>query len=173
MSSYDDDQPDRAGIDSPNATHFRPSEAPPDKQRRFRRLWGYNEGLQKSPTQYDRKEIWRRDRLATLDAIASGLELTDHQHERSRSILNETDVEDFDVSTVSLEVVAFAICIYVRNQAVRPEVPGSNKYIPMSDRDKNPDDIEEFARDLDVSQRRLADLLVQIESGVCTEGDDG
>jgi hypothetical protein len=151
-SNYDDGE-SRSRIESKNATYFRASEAPSGKERKFRRLWAYNEELKTSPNHSNREELWRRDRIATLDAISSTLELNDTQYDRALHVLQNLDAtEDMDGSYISLEAISFGICVVVYNRTIEQHSNSANKFIPSRDDELNPDRFCDMRDELGLSE---------------------
>ena len=114
--SYSDEQPSKAGIDSPNNTNFNPHEASADKQQKYSRLWYYNEDLKRDRNNVNSEEVRRRERNHILDAISSSLELPEHQHKEAQLILEQTNFNDeVEGRYLSIETYCFAICVLVWN----------------------------------------------------------
>jgi hypothetical protein len=163
MSDSYDDGDSRSRIESKNATYFRASEAPDDREKQFRRLWAFNEDLKTSHNHSNREELWRRDRIATLDAISSTLELNDTQYDRALNVLQSIDVtEDIDGPYISLESVAFAICAIVYNRTVDGYRNGANKFIPHRDPDHNPDRFSSLKDELELSDFLVGKAISQL-----------
>lgn len=163
MSSDYNDSESTNGTDGKNATYFRPTEAPPDKQSNYRRLWGYNEDLRTSPNNANKNEHWRRDRVAKLEAIASTLELNDTQKREAKHIMNNLDLtEDLEGRYSSLEEVSFAICAAVFNRTVQRRGKPEATFIPQASNAANPSRYVDLQQELGTSDQRLGVLISQI-----------
>jgi hypothetical protein len=162
-TNYEDRQPH--GTDSPNNTYFRASEAPPHKQRKFQRLWYYNEDLKVSPEQYSSEEIWRRDGLSVLDAIASTLDLTDAQKDRARAIVESTDItEESGGNYSSVEAYCFAACVVAFNDGSTSDSGVNRVYLPRRDDSKNPQHFVAAQKSVGLSKVEIAEAMESIKS---------
>lgn len=163
MSEDYDESESTNGVDGKNATYFRPTEAPSDQKAKYRRLWSYNEDLKRSPNQANKKEHWRRDRVAKLEAIASTLELNNTQKEEAKHVMDDLDVnEHLDGRYPSLEAVSFAVCAAVFNRTVQRLGNPQAAFIPQRDAELNPDRYNSLQADLEVSDYRLGTLIEQV-----------
>jgi hypothetical protein len=140
-------------IESPSATYFDPQEAPPGQRSKFKRLWRYNEDLQKhNTTQCDEKEVWRRERIRRFDVLVSRLPLTELQEKRARSMLERLDFDDYHEGRyLTLETYFFVLCVMIYN-----EIPGKSerKYLPSESRD-NPERFDNVADDYGIEFHQI------------------
>lgn len=161
---YSDEQPPKAGINSPNNTNFNPKEAPPDKRHKFEVLWFYNEDLKRDRTNIRSEEVRRREQSCILDAISSSLELPDYQHKEAQMVVEQTDfTNNVEGRYLSIETYCFAICVMVHNQA-RDRF--SRKYIPDKSDDSNPDIFVNFRGEADLSDYNIEQALDELDYGV-------
>lgn len=161
-ANYADRQPH--GADSPNETYFGASEAPSHKQRKFERLWYYNEDLKISPEQYNSEEIWRRDRLSVLDAIASTLDLTDAQKDRARAIVESTDItEQSGGNYSSVEAYCFAAYVVAFNDGSTSDRAVNRVYVPRRYDFKNPNHFVEARKSIGLSKAEVSEAIEAIK----------
>lgn len=159
--SYSEEQPPKSGIDSPNETHFHPSDAPPDKQRKARRLWFYNEDLKRDRSNTNAKEVRRREKNHLLDAISCSLELPEYQHKEAEKIVSQSNfTESVEGRYLSLEIYCFAVCILVHNQNVRKF---TSKFLPQKSDERNPDLIVRFRDEIEVTNEEISQALEELE----------
>jgi len=162
--SYSDEQPPKSGIDSPNDTHFHPSDAPEGKRRKARRLWFYNENLKRDRSNTNSKEVRRREKNHLLDAISCSLELPDYQHKEAEKIVEQSNFTDSVAGRyLSLETYCFAVCVLVHNQNVRDF---SNKYLPTKEDDLNPEFVIRVKEEIGISDDAISQALKELEYDV-------
>lgn len=165
--SYDDSHPQES-VASSNSTYFVPAEAPPDKRRRFKRMWYYNEDLKRSRKQFNSQQLRERDKAQLFDAIASSLELPRTMADEAKDILLSIDLTDaVDGQYTRLEVYCFAMCAFSYNQAQRSF---QDKYIPEKVTEKNPQRFEEVRSDIEASKRDVRQAIDELKALV---NDDG
>lgn len=162
-TDYDETIDERTGTDSPNNTHFSPSDASDARERKYQTLWGYNEEILESRNNVNSAEIWRRDRLATLDAIASSLSLSDAQHQRARHLLDTADLTDeVEGQYTSIEASCFGLCALVFNEDARPEREGSTTYFPAKRDESNPDHFVRVQSEVGLSDREVDQAMREL-----------
>ena len=161
MSSYNDEQPPKAGTNSPNETNFDPNDAPPDKQRKYRRLWYYNENLRRDRSNTNSTEVRRREQSHILDAISSSLELPEYQHKEAQKIVEQTNFTDsVEGQYLSIETYCFAICVLVWNQY------NSNVRRVVLPDTQNIEPFKSLKEELDISDAKLEQALEELEHDV-------
>lgn len=161
---YSDEQPPKAGINSPNNTNFTPKEAPADDQHKFEVLWFYNEDLKRDRTNFRSQEVRRREQNHILDAISSSVELPDYQHKEAQTIVEQTNfTKNVEGKYLSIETYCFAICIIVHNQALDRF---SQKYIPDKSDASNPDIFVNFRDEAKLSDYDIEQALNELGYGV-------
>jgi len=126
--------------DTKNATLIKPSDAPPDKQAKFRSFRAYNRGLWNGPKRENKKLVRRQDDLHRFDAIASTFDLTDYQKSRAREQFETIDLGHFNKSSESVDDVVWAVCVLVANE---DEMNGT-RYWPHPDAGDD-EQFEQFA----------------------------
>jgi hypothetical protein len=158
---YTDEQPPKAGIDSPNETNFNPNEAAPEKQRKYRRLWFYNENLRRDRNNTNSTEVRRREQNHILDAISSSLELPDYQHKEAQHIVEQTNFTDsVEGQYLSIETYCFAICVLVWN-----EYNSSVHRVVLPDT-QNIEPFKSLKEELGISDTKLEQALEELEHDV-------
>lgn len=157
---YSDEQPTKAGIDSPNSTNFSPSEAPSGQERKYQILWYYNEDLKRDRTNVRSQEVRRREQSSILDAISSSLELPDYQHKEAETLVEQTDfTNEVEGKYLSIETYCFAICVIVHNKALdRFE----QKYIPSKFDSANPNIFVRFREEANLTDRNIEQALKEL-----------
>jgi hypothetical protein len=160
--SYNDKQAKSIRIESPSATYFKPSEAPPDKQRKFRYLWRYNEGW-KSRSRMDSSQEWDTHRRRMLKNFASQLEFTERQRERAVTLFESIDMETpSKEQNTSLEAYTFCICALVANEDAEPHRPDSLLYLPSKADSNNPERFIELKDQLELTQHETKTAMNQL-----------
>lgn len=147
------------GSYSENSSYFNPNEASAEKQRKFKRLWYYNENLRKyNSNDTDDSEQWRRDRLSTVDTISSNLELPQFQRQEARNTVKDLDFREYiKGGYLSLELYSFVICAMIHNNYVNSL---SQKFLPTSN--NNPELFEQIVKDYDFSTVNISQGFSEI-----------
>lgn len=162
--SYSDSEPEKSGIDSPNATRFNPSDASNSSERKFKRLWFYNENLKRDRTNTNSSEVRRREQSHILDAISSSLELPSYQHTEARTVVTQTNfTEEVSGRYLSIETYCFGICVLIHNQNVRKF---QNKHLPEKSDSQNPDIFVNTMEEIDITDTELRQSLDELEKSV-------
>jgi hypothetical protein len=134
---------------SKSATYFKPSEG--YDEQKYKRLWGYNEGLLKARSRVDTAELYRRDRLAVLDALASTLGLSDSNRTQAEDIIENTDFRGHNDTSLTGNI--FAICALVYNH--QQKTFGGNIYLPSKSDEDQPVRFEELRTELSLSEEEI------------------
>lgn len=167
-SNYSDEQPAKSGTNSPSATDFDPNKASPKQQRKFSKLWYYNENLKRDRSNTNSEEVRRREQDHIIDAVSSSVELPDYQHKEAKNIVQRvTFTDEVERRYLSLETYCFAICVLVHNRRVRNP---ANKYLPQKSNKSNPTIFIESQEEAKVGDYELIQALEEIRSQV--SGDE-
>lgn len=160
---YDDDQPEAISIESPSATSLNPSDDETGREDHYKRLWLWNEGLWKSRNRVDEEKMWEKDRLNTLNAIASELELSSWQKERATKILKNINLTEVSTGQQPrIKASCFAICVFVFNEDVKPRRSGSCIYLPDKDDEDNPDHFVRAKEEIGLTDAEISNAVNQI-----------
>ena len=162
--NYSNEQPPKAGIDSPNNTHFNPSEASSLQQRKFEVLWGYNEEIKRDRKNVRASEVRRREQSHLLDALSSTLEVPDYQHKEAERILEDTTFTDsVEGRYLDLETYCFAIIVLVHNQNTDRF---DRKYLPEASSPSNFEHFSDLQDALGIDDGQLLQALSELEYSV-------
>lgn len=157
--------PDVLKSDTDNATTIRPSEAPPGKRAKFRRLREYNRDMWNGPKRENTEEFRRQDNLHRFDAIASTLGLTDTQKGRGRELFDSLCLTKFNRRTKqadTVDVVVFGLCVLIANDDVR----NGTRYWPRKNAGNNDELFEDFAAELGLSLRDQMSIVERVRARV-------
>lgn len=128
-------------FDTDNRTYIGIAKDEDEEDRKKReRLSGYNTGRKISRKRTNKEQIRKEDALATVEAIASHLRLTDGQKTEAKMIF-----QDLESRGRGLELMAFSVCAVVVNQYVEDGL----RYSPQ--REDNDELFEEFVENHDLS----------------------
>jgi hypothetical protein len=144
--------------DTENATKIQPDEAPPDKNRKFRKFRAYNTGMWNGPKRENTEQLRHQDNLHRYDSIASSLSLTDYQKDRGRALIS-----DFEFSKLGMDVdrFLFALCILVVNDDVRD----GSRYYPHPKATGDPD-FEKVGKSLDLDREAQISAVEKVRDRV-------
>jgi hypothetical protein len=160
MSDEIDEHSPKAGLHSPSATQFDPSEASSAQQEKFEPLWFYQENIKRDRNNTNSQEVRRRKKGHILDSISSKLELPEYQHEEAQSMLENIDFsEQNDGQFLSLEAYCFTICVMVHNSYA----DSRHKYLPYRDAPKKMGYWESLQEKVGVSDKQLSQALGELK----------
>jgi hypothetical protein len=167
-SNYSDEQPAKSGTNSPSATDFDPSMASETHQRKFKRLWYYNEDLKRDRNNTNSEEVRRREQGHIIDAVSSSVGLPEYQHKEAKNIVKQTNFTDeVKGRYLSIETYCFAICVLVHNRRTRNP---ANKYLPQKSDEFNPSIFSRVQEEVKVGNYELTQALNEIKSQVSSDG---
>jgi hypothetical protein len=145
--------------DTDNATTIQPKEAPPGKRDKFRRFRAYNTNMWNGPRRENTESFRRQDDLHRYDSISSSLDLTPHQKDRGRNILDSFDPHTFGQS---IDHIIFGICVVVANA----DVDGT-RYWPTRVSESEPSCVfEEVAAEIGFGWKEQMSIIKKVQSRV-------